>query len=178
MNLLLKLSQLYLPGFIKKKKLQELYELTAEAFNTTPPSIKNLSYYECLKAYAQFSNAKAEEVITSKSDTEMIKKRLYQNAYRLGKKLRRDFHIKTWVEVIQLSKILYRILKIDFQGDRSGNVVIRRCFFSSYYSEEVCRIISALDEGIAAGLSAGGALVFKERITAGKSCCRATFNLT
>jgi hypothetical protein len=175
MNLLLNIARIYLPAFIKKKKVQELFELTAEAFQCSPPDTKYLSYHNCLKAYAQFSKTKAEEVIKLHNNMDAVKKRLYQNAYRLGEKLRNDFRVKTQADVIHLSKILYRILSIEFTGNSSGEVIIRRCFFSQFYTPEVCRIISALDEGVAAGLSAGGRLVFKERITEGKNCCRATF---
>jgi len=175
MNLLLNIARIYLPAFIKKKKLQELFELTAEAFQSDLPSIKKLSYDECLKVYAHFSKTKAEEAIKLHSNIEAVKKRLYQNAYQMGEKLRKDFRIKTQADVILLSKILYKILRIEFAGNSSGEVIIKRCFFSQFYTLQVCGIISSLDEGVAAGLSAGGRLVFNERITEGKSCCRATF---
>ncbi len=177
MNLLLTIARIYLPAFIKKKKVQELFELTAEAFQSDLPAIKNLSYSDCLKAYAHFSKTKAEEVIKHHYNTEAVKNRLYRNAYQMGEKLRKDFRIKTQADVFRLSKILYKILKIEFTGNASGEVIIKRCFFSQFYTADVCGIISSLDEGVAAGLSAGGRLVFKERITEGKNCCQATFSM-
>jgi repressor of nif and glnA expression len=107
--------------------------------------------------------------------TEAVKRKLYRNACQLGEKLRKEYHIGTRADVIRLSRILYRILGIGFTESAEGEVVINRCFFSQFYTPEVCAVISALDEGLAAGLSAGGRLVFKERITEGKNCCRATF---
>lgn len=175
MNLLATVAQFYLPAFIKKKKLQELFELTADGFQSDMPATKGLSYDECLSAYAQFSKAKAEELLKQPNKTEEVTKRLFLNAYQMGEKLRTDFRVKTQADVIRLSKILYRILKIDFAGNASGEITIRRCFFSEFYSPEICGIISSLDEGVAAGLSGGGRFVFKERITEGKSCCQATF---
>jgi len=175
MNLLLSIARIYVPAFIKKKKVQELFELTADAFQSDLPAIKKLSYDDCLKAYAYFSKTKAEEVIKLHKNTETVKKRLYRNAYQMGEKLRNDFHVKTQADVIHLSKILYKILKIDFTGNAFGEVIIKRCFFSPFYTPDVCGLISSLDEGVAAGLSAGGRLVFKERITEGKNCCQATF---
>jgi hypothetical protein len=74
---------------------------------------------------------------------------------------------------MEMSSILYQILGIDFEGDTSGEVTIKKCFFSDYYSQQVCQIISSLDEGVAAGLSGGGNLSFSGRITEGKDCCRA-----
>jgi hypothetical protein len=174
-NLLATVAQFYLPTFVKKKKLQELFELTADGFQCEMPAIKSLSYDECLNAYAQFSKSKAEELLKRPNMIEEIKKRLYRNSYQMGEKLRKDFRVKSQADVIRLSKILYKILKIDFYEAASGEIIIRRCFFSQFYSPEICGIISSLDEGMAAGLSGGGRLVFKERITEGKSCCQATF---
>jgi len=175
MNLRLSIARIYLPTFVKKKKIQELFELTAEAFQSDLPAIKKLSYNDCLKAYAHFSKTKAGEAIKLHKNTQAVKQRLYRNAYRMGEKLRKDFRIETQVEVLRLSKILYKILKIDFTGYTSGEVIIKRCFFSQFYTPDVCGIISSLDEGVAAGLSAGGRLVFKERITEGNECCQAIF---
>jgi len=177
MNLRLNIARLYIPVSIKKRKLQELFELTADAFQSDLPPIKNLSYNACLEAYARFSKSKAEEAVKLTDKTEMVRKRLYRNAFQMGEKLRRDFRIRTKTDVLRLSRILYRILRIDFTGNASGEVMIKRCFFSQYYTPEVCGIISALDEGLAAGLSAGGRLVFKNRITEGKSCCQAAFSM-
>ena len=177
MNLRLTIAGLYIPEFIKKKKLLELFELTADAFESDMPAIKNLSYSACLKAYADFSKTKAEEIIEEHADMDAVKGKLYRNAYQMGEKLRQDFHIKTKKEVLRLSSVLYRILRIEFIGSASGEVVIKRCFFSQFYSPDVCALISALDEGVAAGLSGGGRLEFKERITEGKNCCRAIFTM-
>jgi hypothetical protein len=176
-NLLLHIARIYIPALIRKKKVQQLFALTADAFRSDLPALKNLSYTECLTAYARFSKTKAEEAIASHHNLEAVKEKLYRNAYQLGEKLRRDFRIETQTDVIRLSKILYRILGIEFSGNTGGEVVIKRCFFSSFYTADVCRLISSLDAGLAAGLSAGGKLVFKERITEGKNCCQATFYL-
>jgi hypothetical protein len=72
-----------------------------------------------------------------------------------------------------MSRTLYGILGIDFKGNPQGDVVIRRCFFSRFYSPQICEVISSLDEGVAFGLSAGGTFSFNQRITDGKTCCTA-----
>jgi hypothetical protein len=177
MNLPLTIARIYIPALIKKKKLLELFELTAQAFDSGMPALANFSYKQCLKAYAEFSKIKAEEALKRPDNVEAVKKKLYHNAFRMGKKLRKDFRIRSNAEVIRLSKILYKILGIEFSGKTSGEVIIRRCFFSELYTADVCRLISALDEGVAAGLSGGGVLSFKERITDGKNCCRAEFSM-
>jgi hypothetical protein len=178
MNLLLKIAQIYIPGFIKKKKLLELFEITAQAFQCDVPGLKGNSYDDFLKDYAEFTKTKAEEALRRHHELEAIKKRLYQNAYQLGQKLKKDFRIKSSADVMTMSKILYQMLGIEFQGNLAGDVVIKRCFFSQFYSSQVCQIISALDEGVAAGLSGGGKLTFIERITDSKNCCQAKFVFT
>ena len=76
---------------------------------------------------------------------------------------------------MDIGRVLYRILDIDLQGDARGEVVISRCYFSRFYSGEVCRLMSAMDRGLFAGLSNGGELTFSSRITEGQPCCRAHF---
>ncbi len=174
MNLLLHLAQLYLPSFIRKKKLKELFELTAEAFQSEPPSIRGLKFEESLIRYARFSAEKAEEALKQPEGIIPLKARLYQNAFRMGETLRKSLGIRTRSDVILASGILYRILKIECTVDLSGEVTIKRCFFSRYYTPQVCEILSSLDEGVLAGLSGGGKLIFRDRITEGKPCCRAT----
>jgi len=71
-----------------------------------------------------------------------------------------------------LDRALYRLLEIEFQGDEGG-VVISRCYFSPFYSGPICRVMSALDRGLFAGLSGGRQLVFTARITEGQAQCRA-----
>ncbi|MBN2412684.1 hypothetical protein JXQ31_13425 [candidate division KSB1 bacterium] len=175
MNLLLKLAQIYIPDFYKKKKLNELFELTAQAFLCLVPDTKNLSYRDCLKAYALFTQKKTENVLNNGTDTAGIKERLYRNAYQLGEQLGKKFHIKTQKDVLTICKILYKILGIEFQGDKSGKIKIRRCYFSGFYTDQVCGIISSLDEGVIAGLAGGGKLTLHNRITEGKECCLASF---
>jgi len=177
MNLVLNLARLYVPTFLKKQKLEELFRLTAEAFGCEPPPIRELGYDECLQAYALFSRRKAEEALQQPEGIESLKERLYRNAFRIGEALRKDLGVRTRSDVILASRVLYRILKIECTESHSGEVTIGKCFFSRYYTSPVCRILSSLDEGVAAGLSGGGRLVFHERITEGNPCCKAELTL-
>lgn len=170
--MLLKILSFYLPMFIKKRKMRELFQLTADAFQCDIPNLTRLSCQELLQQYAVFTQAQAEKSLECSTDLDQIKRRLYQNAYQLGNSIKRSLNITTPEDVMLVSRIIYSILAIDFQGDIQGNIVIRQCFFSNYYSSEVCRIISSLDEGLAAGLS-NGKLQFDQRITEGRNCCKA-----
>ncbi len=174
--MLQKIMQLYIPAFIKKKKLKELFRLTADAFQSELPELRGFSFAECLSEYALFTKEQAEGCLKSGSLQEEIKLRLYQNSYLLGRNLRKCLHIKTWEEAAAALKVIYKLIGIDFQYDRQGEIIIQQCFFSKYYSGEVCKLISSLDEGLAAGLSGGGRLCFKQRITEGDSCCKGYFS--
>lgn len=175
MSWILTALNLYLPSFVKKRRLRQLAELTADAFQCPPPQLSGLSFEEGLRAYADFTREQAEKRIERGDALQATRARLYENARRLGEELRRSLRVRDRRDVMAASKILYSVLGIKFQGNQQGEVVIPRCFFSSFYSPEVCQLISALDEGVAAGLSGGGTLTFQQRITEGRDCCRARF---
>ena len=173
MNLRLSALKIYIPAFIKKKKLDELFRLTALAFGCETPERRGNSYRERLKSYAIFTKFEAEKCLREGGDLTEVKTGLFQNAYRMGREIRRNFRLRSPGEVMEMSRILYRFLGIDFEGKAGGDVTIKSCFFSHYYSPQVCRLISSLDEGLAAGLSDGGRLDFSQRITEDKDCCKA-----
>lgn len=173
--MLLKLLQVYIPEFIKNQKLIELFRLTADAFQIELPELRGLSFAECLAKYAEFTKQQAESYLQSDRPIEDVKFRLYQNSFILGQNLRKSLRIITFAEAVTALKIIYKVIGIDFQCDQQGEIVIKQCFFSKYYSGEVCMLISSLDEGLAAGLSGGGRLGFNQRITEGNCCCKGYF---
>jgi hypothetical protein len=179
MNILLKIltsavfDAITLPVFIREEILAELFEATADAFECPAPALDQLSYEECLRTYALFTREQAEKALQSGRDAAAIKTQLYQNAYPLGGKLRKWFAVDTMEEVMELGQILYRAIGVEIQGEPQGDLTVKRCYFSQHYSGPVCDLISALDDGVFSGLSGGGRLVFSERITEGKECCRA-----
>src|SRR5512143_1376702 len=173
MNLLLRILPHNLPAFIREEIIADLFAATAEAFGCPAPAHQHLSYDECLRTYALFTCQQAGKALLEGRDLEAIKARLYQNAYPLGSKLRKWFAIDEVEEVMELGQILYRAIGVDFEGDIQGDVTVRRCYFSQFYSGPVCDLISALDGGVFSGLSGGGRLAFSERITEGKEFCRA-----
>ena len=151
--------------------MQMLFSATADAFQTAPPSFGGLSFDESLTQYARFTREQADNAIRLGSETE-VQSRLFQNAHRIGRQFRRDFKVNA-AEVMRMGALVYKMLGIDFHGEPGGDIVIRRCFFSGYYSSQVCRLISSLDEGLLVGLAGGGRLTFTQRITEGNECCLA-----
>ncbi len=174
--MLMRAAERHMPDYIKKKKLKELFRLTADAFQAEIPELRRLSFSECLREYAIFTRRQAECCIGGKGrcTPEEAKSRLAVNSFLMGKHLKKYLHIMNRKESIEALGMIYRLIGIDFQcGSPSvtpEEFVIRRCFFSSYYSPEVCRLVSALDEGLAEGLT-GDKLCFVQRITEGAGCC-------
>jgi len=156
---------------VRRKKLEALFAATADAFQTPQPSTRGLALDECLRQYALFTRQQADDAIRRHGEAE-VRQRLYRNALQMGRQLRNDFRISA-SQVMSVGALVYRLLGIDFHGEPGGNIVIRSCFFSKYYSGEVCRLISGLDEGLLVGLAGGGKLNFRQRITEGHECCLA-----
>ena len=132
MNPLLGMARIYIPAFVKKRKIEELFNCTASAFECSIPDVSGLSFDECLKKYALFTQEEAEKSIRQGKDLQAIKNRLYQNAFRFGEKIRKQFHVATIEEAMALSRILYHALGIEFHGTAEGEITINRCFFSGY----------------------------------------------
>lgn len=170
------ISGLYIPGFIKKPMLEKLFHATADAFRVGTPSLQGLPYKDCLKLYAEFTKEQSDKLVRQ-GTTRPTEARLFENASRIGKEVRNRFHIRSIEEVMRVGRVLYRQLGIDFHGAASGDIQVNRCFFSAYYSRDICRLVSSLDAGVIAGLSGGGKLTFSSRITEGLSCCKAHLDL-
>jgi len=178
MNLRLAVVAWYVPPRVKRRMLEDLFRVTAEAFGrASAPTSRGLSFEEGLRAYAAFTRAEATRAIEDGRDVEAIRDRLREGARRMGEALRERLRVSSRDEVMRALAIAYRQIGIDLAGDQGGEVIVRRCYFSAFYRPEVCGLISALDEGIAAGLSAGGVLVFQGHITDGAESCRAHLDI-
>jgi len=173
MDIPLKILPHNLPAFIRKEILAEVFQATAHAFECLAPAHDHLSYDECLHAYALFTREQAEKALGAGRDLLALKTRLYQSAYPLGGKLRKWLGVDSVEEVMELGQILYRAIGVEIEGDAQGDVTVKRCYFSQFYSGRVCDLISALDDGVFSGLSGGGRLAFSERLTEGSERCRA-----
>ncbi len=170
MSLKLKLLKLHIPGFIQTKEFIRLFQRTADAFGGDVPNIKKMRLQQIREQFAVYTARAAERLIRRRADTKVVQQRLYASAFQLGAGLREKFKIKKRADVLVLLPVIYRILGIDLAID-DKKIIVKNCFFSRYYSEEICRIISALDKGIIAGLTGGGRLEFTQRITGGMPCC-------
>jgi hypothetical protein len=175
MDLLVKLLGFWTPSFVRRRALEALFAGTAEAFGRAVPPPAARSVEGRLREYARFTQRAAEDSLAEDRDVLAVQRRLFQQGDRLGRQLRRILRLRSTTDVLAAGRLVYRLIGIDFSGDARGDCTVRRCAFRDVYSGRVCRLMSALDDGVFAGLSDGGRLTFAQRITEGHDCCRATF---
>lgn len=174
MNFRLSAAEIHIPRRLREKKIRGLFNLTAQAFGSEAPCLSGLSFPEILEAFARFTSDQADRLLSGTGASE-AKSRLRDAAFIFGGELRRDFGLCSRTEVMRAGRLLYRLLGIDFRGNETGAIVVQKCFFADYYSPQTCGFMSALDEGVMAGLAGGGRLEFSERITDNRSRCLARF---
>lgn len=156
-------------------ELRILMRQTAKAFGVDSPKTARCSTPELLKAYAQFTAKEAMQAIQHGDKLETLHQKLYQMTYTLGSRLRRLLNPKDEKECFSVITLLYRNIGIQICEESPGTVCVRKCYFSGFYTPEICSVISAIDQGIFAGIYQGGKLTFHERITEGCDVCRADF---
>jgi hypothetical protein len=71
MGFSLAVAQIYVPPSIRKRKLQELFQATAEAFQYPAPPLSSLTIREILIRYASFTSERAKESIQQRRETEV-----------------------------------------------------------------------------------------------------------
>ena len=165
------------PRWLKRRLLDELIGITAEALGDSAPAWDSPSFEGRLQHYAAFSAAAAGGLLTGEDQAAVAaaRTRLQAGAAGLGSSLRRRLGVRSTDDVLRALSLLYRHIGIDFRRDGPSHVEVTRCLFAAVYDEHVCGLMSALDEGVAAGLSAGWQLRFTQRLTGGAGCCRASF---
>ncbi len=169
LTLRLLLAGLFVAG--GKKGLKDLFRLTAEAFGQEPPDLRGLSRSEILLDFARFTRAGAERSLAG-GTAQALRENLRERSLSLGRDLRSRLPIRSRADAVAALRVLYRMLAIDLAVDDRGEVTIRRCSLAAQYPPQVCRFMSAMDEGIVDGLC-GGRLAFSQRLTEGGDCCRA-----
>ncbi len=175
MNIILSLLNIHIPLSLRKRRIKELFEITGKVFQAGIPLLDGLGYEDLLHEYAVFVKEQSGKILMDSRNTPEKKAELYHYALDAGTKLRKELHLKGMKDEMEAGRLFYSILGIDFRGDEKGEIVISKCYFSDHFSPEICEFISSLDEGVGAGLTQGKRLCFSQRITEGKSCCKAIF---
>lgn len=160
-------------SLFRRIELQLLMNITARALGQPTRRLWTLKNDEALVVYAEYTRDSLKEGVTPQ-----LLQRMNQEAYKMGRLLRRLMFLKRQETIERVVVALYRNIGIDIEGHLPGQLCFRRCFFSRYYTPNNCLAASALDEGIMQGLAGDGQLVFQQRITAGCQHCLATFHKT
>jgi hypothetical protein len=172
MTLPLRLLQVYVPRFLRRRGLEILFLATARAFGRETPRGDGLSFDRRLEQYARFTNDEALKPVSA-SERDARTDALFQSGVAMGRRLKRVFGVSTDSDAVEAMRLVYGIMGIDLRSDAPGTLTVSRCFFSGVYSPPACTVISALDDGMFAGLSGGGRLRFTGRITEGLDHCAA-----
>ncbi len=154
----------------RRIELQVLMNLTAYALHLPTIRIWHLSHKEALKCYAKFTSDNLSDDIAPE-----ILQRMNTLAYQLGKKIRLLFFVRSKTAAQELVVKLYRNIGIHMSFEPNNQVYFHRCFFSYYYSSDICQAASSLDDGIIRGITGCGQLTFKQRITENCKYCIAQY---
>jgi hypothetical protein len=173
MSLALRVVDGHVPAIARRAALRALFATTAAAFGCPVPPLGGLDAAALLRRYAEFTRDQAEAALRDGRNLPALQQRLERRARVLGARLRAGLRLRTAEDAMAAARVVYGLLDIDLRGTGEGEITVRRCAFSDVYSAEVCRLISALDAGLLAGLSGADRLEFTQRITEGAPCCLA-----
>ena len=177
MNIKLFLSQFYVPASYRKRKTAELFNITAKTFGVKPAAVLAAESPDALlERYAEFSKDQAQIILKNKRSVNGIKAGLFAGAREMGVCLRNELNLKNDRDFHIATRVIYKALKIDLEFVGNGEIVIKKCFFSGFYSEKICSLMSSLDSGLIEGLSGGLKMSFYQSITECYSCCRAVIS--
>jgi hypothetical protein len=168
---LMLLRRLPVPRAVRRREMERLFAMTAGCFGVAAPPGKG-TLEERLCTYARFTGERAAGAL-ARGEAPETRSALYHGARALGERYRRRLGLRSSREALAAAVRIYRCLGIDMRSDGAGQITVLRCAFSRWYTPETCALISALDEGLLAGLTGGGELRFSERITSGSPACRA-----
>lgn len=156
------------PGYLASAEIQILLDTTARAFGVKGKRVWHRPPKRALREYAEFTAS-----CMSRGSADPA--RLYEESFRTGSMVRRITGFCSPGDIADLVFYLYGNIGIGMNGSIPGEVSVRNCYFSRYYSPEQCAVMSSVDSGMIAGIAGGGKLEFTERITEGSSMCRACF---
>jgi hypothetical protein len=177
-SLRLRALELYVPAWLSRAAIGRLFGATACAFGRSRDGVRRLDRATLLERYVAFTAECADETLQASVDVDVVSRRLWRNAYVLGRLVRRRLGVRTRDAALRAVRVAYRMIGIELRVDRSATLVVDRCPFAAAYSPRTCRLMSSMDAGLVAGLTDGGRLAFSERITEGRPRCRASITWT
>lgn len=173
MSLRLALAELYLPTPLRRAGLNELAAAAATAYDCGRPQWRRRSYSDRLQEFAYFTASRAA-MASAKGRGDATKAHLRQEAAEVGRRLRRRLGVGSHDDALRALRLLYRQIGIELLTPDCARIEMTSCLFSRFYDPVTCRIMSAMDEGIVAGLTGGWQLRFEARLTEGARSCVAS----
>lgn len=161
------------PQILKKIIIIHLFKITAKIFGANVKIPRGLRYSEMLHLYANFTNAQAGKIRSSKA-LKIIQKQLFQETKKIGSLLRIVLNIQTKQEAFRAIELMYKMIGVTMEIRNDGNFIVKRCFFSKYYVPSTCCLISYFDKGLIYGVTKGQRMRFHQKITDNLTCCRGT----
>jgi hypothetical protein len=160
------------PG-ARRREIERLFARTAAAFGRPLPPPRARGAKQRLAEYARFTREQAEAALAGGQDLAALERRLFRAALAMGGDYRLRLGVRSFGEALVAARLIYQGLGIDFRGAPDGEVEVRRCAFASVYTPRICALLSELDRGLLAGLTGGGELRFRQRLSEGATACRA-----
>lgn len=170
---LLAARMILLIGWVRRREIELLFARTAAAFGRSVPPQGARGASGRLREYALFTRDGAEAALVGGGGLRAQEGRLFDSAQALGRGYRSRLRLRDATDEMAAARLIYRCLGIDFRGSAEGEVSIRDCGFAAFYTPRVCALMSALDRGLLDGLTGGGLLEFRQRLTDGADSCRA-----
>jgi len=126
--------------------------------------------------------SKLVEVLGEENAITQSRQVLFEVGVKLGKRARLELGIgDSFSDFSKALKIMYKILgnKIQLsQIDRDQAILyVKRCSLSNSYTNNTCKVLSAVDEGMIHGINPKYEISFKKRITCGFSRCVAEIKI-
>lgn len=158
-----------MPELLKKIQIQILIRVVSKSSNQKIKWVIFQPAKQALNIFALYTM----QAIQVSNDIEALKKSLYQNAYQIGKLCKRLLHVSDTDLLRELIVVLYQNIGIRLQWIDMHHFAVSECYFSKYYSADICHVMSNMDAGIISGLLNMNYLQFSQRITEGKPMCKA-----
>jgi hypothetical protein len=196
MGLRLRLLYWWTPNYVIRRELRNLNEQTTRALTSLLAAYSPQSPFVAIKPQTSKS-VRAQRTIMAQTHSKLVealaaavghdkavalgRESLYAVGVTLGKQTRSKLGVgESQSNLIKASKILYRILGIDFHiewiDEANAVAVIERCALAEKYSKLTCEVLCATDEGVITGLQPNVKMKFIQYITGGCQNCRANLN--
>jgi hypothetical protein len=195
MSVRLRLASLWMPRFVKAREIDRIRSLTYAALDEllaehAPGTLEvgeedNPRRLEERRGVMALGHRKRVEALIKGVGREKAILLGRDSLYPIGKALGRDARRRLGVgdtkkELLRAASVIYDILGIEFTvstGPDGDRLVVSRCALSSYYSRDVCMVLSAVDEGAVSGLNPGAEMRFREHLTDGAPICVASISI-